>query len=85
MSERWWIATKPLHQGGEKILGPFESQELALDVRVYVEKVNAPTTYWVDDEDSPLRPDGEPGAGEEGGEQGGRGDVGQAQHEGTTK
>jgi len=53
MSEKWWITTGPLDGGGEKaekVLGPFESQELALQVRAYVEKVNAPSTYWVDSE-----------------------------------
>jgi hypothetical protein len=31
-------------------MGPFGSQELALEVRAYIEKVNAPTTYWVSED-----------------------------------
>lgn len=47
----WWIATNALPLGGEKVLGPFATQELAFSVRSYVEKVNHPATYWVDSED----------------------------------
>ena len=50
MSARWWISTGILARGGIKVLGPFETKELALDVRRYVETVNAPETYWVDSE-----------------------------------
>lgn len=50
MSGRWWICTDALARNGRKILGPFESQELALQVRTYVEKVDNPVTYWVDEE-----------------------------------
>lgn len=46
----WWIATDQLARGGEKILGPFVTRELALEVRSYVEAVKAPVTYWVDSE-----------------------------------
>ena len=49
VTDRWWICEQPL-PNGKKILGPFESRELALEVRTYVEKVNAPATYWVDNE-----------------------------------
>lgn len=49
-SALWWIATGPLGAGGRKIMGPFGSQELALEVRAYIEKVNAPTTYWVSED-----------------------------------
>lgn len=43
----WWI-TEGIKQGGTKILGPFKSRELALDVRGYVEKVRG-ETYWVEE------------------------------------
>ena len=46
----WWIATDALAHGGEKVLGPFATRELALDIRRYVEAVKAPMTYWVDQE-----------------------------------
>lgn len=50
--ERWWICTDELTRGGEKILGPFESRDLALEVRAYVEQSprHKPRTYWVDAE-----------------------------------
>ena len=50
---QWWIATAPLVMDGEKVLGPFGTQELALEVRRYVEKTTTPRTYWVDSEDVP--------------------------------
>lgn len=40
----WWIGT--FDQEGS-FLGPFESRDLAIDVRWYVEQVNAPDTFWV--------------------------------------
>lgn len=46
----WWIATDQLSQGGHKVLGPFVTKELALEVRSYVEKAKAPMSYWVDSE-----------------------------------
>lgn len=48
----WWITTCPLPAGGEKVLGPFQSQELAISVRSFVEKDSAPRTYWVDSDES---------------------------------
>jgi hypothetical protein len=52
----WWIATDLRRHGGDKLLGPFVSRDLALDVRGYVEKVNHPTTYAVDEwpDDTPI-------------------------------
>lgn len=47
---KWWITTDALARGGKKILGPFESQELALEVRVYVEAAHKTDQYWVDNE-----------------------------------
>src|SRR5690242_4403831 len=35
--DSWWIATDSLARGGEKILGPFGSRNLAIEVRVFVE------------------------------------------------
>lgn len=40
LAEQWWICTDVLARGGVKVLGPFATQELALDVRFYVEKVS---------------------------------------------
>lgn len=52
---RWWITTDALARGGEKILGPFATQELALNVRTYVEKVERQRMdkLWVDEEEVP--------------------------------
>lgn len=59
MTAPWWICTDVLARGGEKVLGPFESQELALDVRTFIELVprhkrpDGPArlaeTFWVDE------------------------------------
>lgn len=56
----WWITTDVLARGGAKVLGPFESQDLALEVRTYVEAVpqlkrpvgvaRQQVTFWVDEE-----------------------------------
>lgn len=46
----WWIADGILAQGGKKLLGPFGSQELALQVRTHVEAAAPGPTYWVDEE-----------------------------------
>lgn len=55
MSANWWVTTGPLPPRGmgQKIIGPFESQDLALRVRRYVEKAEGHERYWVDDEDEP--------------------------------
>jgi hypothetical protein len=49
----WWITTDALARGGEKFLGPFGTQELALTVRRYVELAEAPRTFWVDEDAAP--------------------------------
>lgn len=54
VAERWWICTDRLTLGGLKVIGPFESRDLALEVRFFVEQVNKPETYWVDQEGSAL-------------------------------
>lgn len=50
--ERWWITTERLTHGGEKVLGPFESKDLALDVRYWRELANGDggPTYWIEQE-----------------------------------
>ena len=50
--EQWWICTNWLAAGGRKVLGPFESRELALTVRVYFEahREGQGRTFWVDSE-----------------------------------
>lgn len=48
--ERWWIATDELSRGGKKLLGPFESRDLALEVRQYVEAFHKGSTFWISKE-----------------------------------
>jgi hypothetical protein len=47
----YWIATNTRQAGGRRVLGPFVSRDLALEVRVYVEAAPKAarhgTTYWV--------------------------------------
>jgi hypothetical protein len=60
MAGKWWVCTDALARGGAKVIGPFESQELALDVRHYVEHTpfrerppgvaRQQATFWVDEE-----------------------------------
>jgi len=49
----WWVTTDILARGGEKVLGPFATKELAVDVRGYVELAKAPLKFWVDRDVSP--------------------------------
>lgn len=52
----WWITTGPLSEGGHKVYGPFETQELAMQVRVAMFRharelgLNQPP-LWVDEQD----------------------------------
>lgn len=46
----WWITTDMLARGGTKVLGPFVTQELAIDVRALYEIVHHRNNLWVDDE-----------------------------------
>lgn len=46
----WWVCTDVLARGGRKIIGPFESQELALRVRTLIEKAEGHEKIWVDEE-----------------------------------
>lgn len=52
--DRWWVTTGPLADGGQKELGPFGSQELAMKVRSYMELASqehgSGGTYWVDED-----------------------------------
>lgn len=45
---KWWVTTG-LKLNGKKLLGPFESKDLALDVRKYMEMAETPATYWVEE------------------------------------
>ena len=49
---RWWICEGPLPEAN-KFLGPFETQELALIVRSYVERADDRWrgSLWVDEEE----------------------------------
>lgn len=48
-AEVWWISDGPVDEGGKKILGPFESRDLALSVRrLYEDHADARgLTFWV--------------------------------------
>lgn len=47
----FWIATNTRQAGGRRVLGPFVSRDLALEVRTFVEQspkaLRHGTTYWV--------------------------------------
>ena len=45
----WWIVTAPFAHGGEKVHGPFESEELARNMQSVVEKVSG-YDYHLDEE-----------------------------------
>lgn len=49
-TERWYITTDFLANGGKvyKGLGPFESQELAMQVRSFVEQAEGHNRLFVD-------------------------------------
>lgn len=46
---KWYITSDFFWRGGKKILGPFNSQELALKIRELLEFKNRPDTYFVDE------------------------------------
>jgi hypothetical protein len=56
----WWVCTGILPPNGDglKVAGPFATQELALNVRTYVEKAERRSDLWVDDE--PQQPQSVP-------------------------
>lgn len=49
----WWVCDGilPPRGTGQKIIGPFATQELALQVRTYVEIAEGRSDLWVDEED----------------------------------
>jgi hypothetical protein len=60
----WWIATGPLagdpdyianRPSGRKVLGPFVTFDLAIEVRVMVERRDG-TTYWITREPAHSEP-----------------------------
>jgi hypothetical protein len=55
----WWICDGPLPDA-RKLLGPFATQELALNVRTYVEKAEKRSDLWVDDEPQQPQPAPDP-------------------------
>ena len=48
-ADEWWISDGDLKRGGEKVLGPFATQDLALTVRTLFEAHPSANgrTYWV--------------------------------------
>lgn len=46
--DEWWIATDLRRNDGKKLLGPFDSRDLASEVRFLYETVNAPQTFAID-------------------------------------
>ena len=38
----WWVTTDLLENGGKRIVGPFDTFDLAAQVRVYVEMARGP-------------------------------------------
>lgn len=45
----WWITTGVKTQNGRKVLGPFVTDDLAMRVRTFVEKVEGHNRYWVEE------------------------------------
>lgn len=45
-ASKWWIGRSE----GHRWLGPFESRDLAIEVRTYVEATTKPVTFWVFEE-----------------------------------
>lgn len=45
----WWICSDFRRQGGKKMLGPFQTRDLALTVREMYEVRHKPRTYAVDE------------------------------------
>ena len=51
--EQWWIATNLLDKGGKKVMGPFATHELAIEVRTLRENAEGHAAYFVDKERVP--------------------------------
>jgi hypothetical protein len=46
----WWVTTGFFGKGGEKVMGPFVSRELAMEVRTLRETVEGHCSYFIDSE-----------------------------------
>lgn len=46
----WWITTEFFNHGGIKVMGPFVSRDLAMQVRTLRETVEGHNAYFVDSE-----------------------------------
>lgn len=54
----WWITTGWLNKKGtRKVMGPFVSMDLAIEVRSYRERLEGHFTYFVDSEPRVTAPD----------------------------
>jgi hypothetical protein len=54
--KQWWITTDFFDNGGEKVMGPFISRRLAIDVRVLRESYESRADYFIDCEYAPADP-----------------------------
>lgn len=52
--QNWWITTAFLDEGGKKVMGPFATLELAIEVRTLRERVEHVASYFVDSEPDPM-------------------------------
>lgn len=50
IDETWWITTDFFNKGGKKVMGPFCSRSLAMEVRTLRETVERHSSYFVDSE-----------------------------------
>ena len=46
----WWITTEFFAHGGKKVMGPFVSRDLAMQVRTLRETVEGHAAYFIDSE-----------------------------------
>lgn len=44
----WWITTNFFANGGDKVMGPFVSRNLAMEVRTLRERLERHSSYFVD-------------------------------------
>lgn len=49
----WFVCSDVLARGGRKFMGPFLTQEAALEARTYIERVEKRGDLWVDSEEVP--------------------------------
>jgi hypothetical protein len=45
----WWITTGVKTANGQKVLGPFVTQNLAFEVRALAERAEGHHHYWIED------------------------------------